>query len=160
MRDVKEEGGVLEYFTNNDRENETSEEVILPKLKKTKTTESTDMKLEELQDLNIKVDDTTLKELLEEIEKHLERFLDSSGYNCWKCKLCGKSNRKRTKVSEHIETHLENFTFDCEFCNKTSKTRKGLRAHMIYNHTKRNNMAASQDARAVLEWNNSECELK
>ena len=54
------------------------------------------------------MDDASLQELTEEIEKNLESYVDPSGYKNWKCRICGKSNKKRTKVAHHVETHLEN----------------------------------------------------
>ena len=90
------------------------------------------------------IDVASLQELTEEIEKNLESYVDPSGYKNWKCKICGKSNKKRTKVAHHVETHLENFSFSCEYCNKTSKTRKALKSHIYYNHTKKNNETVTQ----------------
>ena len=60
---------------------------------------------------------------------------DTNGGKIHNCKICGKEYKKRQKMSEHIETHLDRFTFPCKFCEKTLNTRTGLRAHIIYNHT-------------------------
>jgi uncharacterized Zn-finger protein len=93
----------------------------------------------DLQDVMINIAEETLEELKEEINKNMECAENSSdGAKHFKCKICGKEFKRKEKASPHIESHLEQFTFDCEFCSKTMKTRNGLRSHIIYNHTKKN----------------------
>ena len=92
----------------------------------------------DLQDVKIHISDETLEELKEEINKNMECGENSDGVKSFSCKICGKEFRRKEKASAHIESHLDQFTFDCEFCSKVMKTRNGLRSHIIYNHTKKN----------------------
>ena len=94
----------------------------------------------------IQVGDESLKEHSEEISKILERVLDSSsGYKFWRCKICGKTNKQKYRMMCHIQVHLNNFRFKCEFCDKSTKTRPALKAHVIIKHTKMNNKPATQN---------------
>ena len=94
----------------------------------------------------MQVGDESLKEHSEEISKNLERVLDSSsGYKFWRCKICGKTNKKKYRMMCHIQVHLNNFRFKCEFCDKSTKTRPALKAHVIIKHTKTNNKPAAQN---------------
>ena len=90
------------------------------------------------QDVKINIDDETIRELTKEIEKNMETVENSAGHKMIKCKFCGKELKKKSKASDHIETHLDQFSFPCEFCSKSLTTRKGLKSHIVYNHTQRN----------------------
>ena len=92
----------------------------------------------DLHDVKIHISDETLEELKEQINKNMECGENSDGVKSFSCKICGKEFRRKEKASAHIESHLDQFTFDCEFCSKVMKTRNGLRSHIIYNHTKKN----------------------
>ena len=91
-----------------------------------------------MKDVKINIDEETLRELTKEIDKNIENVENTKGCRITKCKICGKVFKKRNKASIHIEKHLDQFTFDCEYCSKTMKTRNGLRGHILYNHTKKN----------------------
>ena len=90
------------------------------------------------QDVKMNIDDETIGELTKEIEKNMETVENSAGHKMIKCKFCGKELKKKRKASDHIETHLDQFSFPCEFCSKSLTTRKGLKSHIVYNHTQRN----------------------
>ena len=92
----------------------------------------------DLQYVKIHIAEETLEELKEEINKNMECGENSDGAKSFGCKICGKESKRKEKASAHIESHLDQFTFNCEFCSKTMKTRNGLRSHIIYNHTKKN----------------------
>ena len=91
----------------------------------------------ERQEVKLTIDEETLRELKEEIEKNILSKDDTNGGRIHNCKICGKEYKKRQKMSEHVETHLDKFTFPCSFCDKILNTRNGLRAHIVYNHTKK-----------------------
>ena len=46
-----------------------------------------------------------------------------------------KEIKKRDHATDQIETHLDQFTFTCEFFRKLMKSTKSLKSHIIYNHT-------------------------
>jgi len=91
----------------------------------------------ERQEVKLNIDEETLRELKEEIDKNILSKDDPNGGKIHNCKICEKEYKKRQKMSEHVETHLDKFTFPCSFCDKILNTRNGLRAHIVYNHTKK-----------------------
>ena len=96
-----------------------------------------DKPINDKQDVKLNIDEETLKELKNEVDKNTETTDDADGGKTYKCKLCGKEYKKKNKAGDHIETHLDKFNFSCEYCAKPLKNRKGLRSHIIYNHTKK-----------------------
>merc|ERR1712086_757943 len=91
------------------------------------------------QDIKINIDEDTLKELKDEVENNMKTETNTEGGKITKCKICGKKFKKRNKASEHVETHLDKFSFPCEFCGRSLNTRRGLKSHIVYNHTKKKN---------------------
>ena len=71
-----------------------------------------------------------------EISMRMGKIRDSSNYCMWKCKVCGKIGRKKSKLAMHVETHLTGFSHSCNYCSKTFKTRNSLHAHISMNHRK------------------------
>ena len=47
----------------------------------------------------------------------------------WTCKECPYSSEYTTHVKEHVERHIEGFSFDCDYCDKTFSMKRNLRAH-------------------------------
>jgi len=91
------------------------------------------------QDIKINIDEDTLRELKDEVENNMKTETNTEGGKITKCKICGKEFKKRNKASEHVETHLDKFSFPCEFCGRSLNTRRGLKSHIVYNHTKKKN---------------------
>jgi len=91
----------------------------------------------DMKDVKIDIEEETLKEIEEEINKNLECGKTLDGEKNFKCKICSKDFKRKVKASNHVEIHLDKFTFSCEFCSKTMKSRSGLKSHIIYNHTKK-----------------------
>jgi len=149
--DVESEGIILEFDSFNFELNEKielkqeEEDVLI------KTHLEADVKplkfnaFNNKQDVKIKIDDEILKELKDEIDSNMETETNTDGGKVTKCKICGKEYKKRNKASDHIETHLEKFTFPCEFCGRSLNTRKGLKSHIIYNHTKKKNEESASE---------------
>merc|ERR1712179_19468 len=98
--------------------------------------EATPMVFIDRKDVKINIDQQTLKKLNIEIKRNLERCEKSDGQKISKCKFCGKTFLRRDKASVHVESHLEEFNFNCNYCEKITKTRKGLKSHIIFNHVK------------------------
>jgi len=55
--------------------------------------------------------------------------------NSWGCRECSYSSGNKGHLREHVETHIEGFSHDCKSCDKTFKTRKGLRNHVYSRHS-------------------------
>ena len=85
------------------------------------------------QDRKIKIEETD-SELEKEITNNLE-FIFVEGVKAFRCKICDKVCNKKANASDHIESHLDHFTFTCEFCKKIMKTRTALTKHTIRSHT-------------------------
>jgi len=88
-------------------------------------------------DVKLNIDEDILQRLKAEIKDNVQSISDSEGKTILSCKICGKVLSKRGKLYDHIENHLEKYTFPCNYCSKVMKSRKGLRSHIIYNHTKK-----------------------
>jgi hypothetical protein len=59
---------------------------------------------------------------------------DGAG-KAWACNVCGKTNKDKTKMKRHVETHVEGFIHPCPFCRKQNKSRESLRQHVANYHT-------------------------
>ena len=73
---------------------------------------------------------TSIEELDSTIEKNFEK--DIEGYFC--CKICGKKDKKKFNIREHIETHIEGLSFPCNQCEHVSRSRQGIRKHLQRNN--------------------------
>ena len=70
-------------------------------------------------------------EVDQQIQEHMEKLSDGT----YTCKICGKSSvKKRTNMRNHIETHLEGLSFDCQHCGKVFRSRNALGKHIHYDH--------------------------
>jgi len=63
-------------------------------------------------------------------------YYEMAGTKVWQCLHCSKSNKDKTAISRHVESHLEGHTHDCTICHKTYKTRLSLNVHMTQKHRK------------------------
>jgi uncharacterized C2H2 Zn-finger protein len=53
-----------------------------------------------------------------------------AGGRIWSCNVCGVTNRDKTKMKRHVETHIEGFIHSCPYCNQQMKTRRTLKVHL------------------------------
>ena len=60
----------------------------------------------------------------------MRTIVDDFGSRVWKCEVCRKTNKDKTNIRIHVETHLEGFEHHCPLCGKQSKSRKAMRKHM------------------------------
>ena len=52
----------------------------------------------------------------------------------WICTNCGKTDKFRSNLRRHAESHLEGYLHQCPECPKTFSTRSNIKIHML-NHT-------------------------
>jgi len=78
-------------------------------------------------------------------------FDPGEGKTIWQCAQCHFSSKVRFNVKRHIETHIENFAHQCPHCDRTSKTRNALQAHIMRSHTGRPQTLVQQQEHLGLE---------
>ena len=60
----------------------------------------------------------------------------------WECRKCSKTFLRKGLARKHTEFHLTNTSYTCVICNKTVRTRSGLKEHL-------HNLHKDQDASLV-----------
>ena len=74
----------------------------------------------------------TVKSMMEKSESSVE--FASGGRRAFSCKVCGKEGQN-TDIKRHIESsHIEGISVPCNMCDKTCRSRDGLRKHISVNH--------------------------
>ena len=88
---------------------------------------------EEIKDLDSDLENSKIiselddKESIEELDqKILKNYRVNEGIHS--CILCGKQDKFKSRIKEHIETHLK-LAFQCKDCRKIVATRHSLRVH-------------------------------
>lgn len=72
-----------------------------------------------------------LTEINHQIDEHIEKALDGT----YICKLCGKKTGvNKTHIRNHIETHLDGLSFNCQHCGKAFRSRNSLSKHISVYH--------------------------
>ena len=71
-------------------------------------------------------------ENLEELDKDINSMFERVGAigSKRRCLQCGKISSNSTHAREHAETHIDGLSFPCQYCDKTLKSRHGIRNHM------------------------------
>jgi len=59
-----------------------------------------------------------------------------AGVKVWQCLHCNKTNKDKSAISRHVESHLDGQSHSCGVCYKTYKTRFSLKVHMTREHRK------------------------
>ena len=80
---------------------------------------------------------------LEELEERVKSMMEKSQNKApngrqfaWACKVCGKEGMINA-IRDHIEAnHLEGILIPCNFCDKTFRSRNGLKVHKRQHHAK------------------------
>ena len=70
----------------------------------------------------------TLNTSIAEYDIELSALLEKT-QNVWRCIECNYNSKHRGHVKEHIEKHIEGYSFECQNCDKSFTSRKGLRTH-------------------------------
>ena len=73
---------------------------------------------------------------IEELDQKIYKLMERDSEGKLKCTVCGKISRSKAHSKEHIERHIEDICFLCNFCQHECKTRAMLRCHYISNHKK------------------------
>ena len=55
----------------------------------------------------------------------------------WVCKECGKLAKQRCHIKNHVETHIEGISEECNICGKSYKSKSVLSAHMTKHNKKK-----------------------
>ena len=74
----------------------------------------------------------------EELEATINSMIECNGTDDmkFKCNMCGKEERQKVHLKRHVESHIEGVSYPCEFCEKTSKSSRGLYHHVKRHHNK------------------------
>ena len=65
-----------------------------------------------------------------ELEEKINTMISKDDYSKkYKCHVCGKTLCDKTSAIFHSETHFPDLVYKCDQCNKTAKSRNGLRQH-------------------------------
>ena len=67
------------------------------------------------------------------VDKKLEEFSEKLN-GVYRCKICLKTAANRTNHHFHIETHMDGLFFQCDQCERTTKTRNAMRKHYGFYH--------------------------
>ena len=72
------------------------------------------------------------------IEELIVQQDDPQGGVNYQCTACGKVLKRRQKMKEHAESHVEGFSHECRFCGRIYKTRPSLGVHIstVHKHHK------------------------
>ena len=69
----------------------------------------------------------------QEANKYIEKLPDAN----LKCTVCGKISGDKNKwqnMRQHVETHLDGYSYPCDHCNQTFRFTNSLRKHMSNKH--------------------------
>ena len=76
---------------------------------------------------------------IQALDEKIKELTEVIGDRC-KCKICGKETSGRNRkqdLGNHIETHLEGLSFECQTCGKCFRSRNALRCHVYSTCNKR-----------------------
>ena len=68
-----------------------------------------------------------------ELDKQIEEILVKRN-GVWTCKVCGKFANHKSKLKQHVETHIDGFSHPCSICGKSYRSRNVLRMHLSRDH--------------------------
>ena len=68
-----------------------------------------------------------------EFRQLVENLMETDG-DLLRCKTCGKTARNKGNMERHVEIHIEGLSFECQFCDKTYKTRMSRDQHKKLKH--------------------------
>ena len=67
---------------------------------------------------------------INELDGIIDSMIERNNMGMLLCTVCPHSAKARGHMREHVETHIEGLSFNCNFCDKIVKTRHVLRDHV------------------------------
>ena len=85
---------------------------------------------------------TSLKDdNVSKINRQVDELIETLPDGSYKCTLCGRERKEsRRDMRYHAETHLDGFSFDCQLCGKTFRSRNSIKSHRSIYHKKGKNV--------------------
>ena len=71
--------------------------------------------------------------LKEQISLSMAQYVDESGVRAWSCSICRMTQKKKSDMERHVETHFS-AKQNCDICGKSAKNSEALRTHMKTYH--------------------------
>ena len=68
-----------------------------------------------------------------ELDQKIEDILVKTN-GVWTCRVCGKFANHKSKLKQHVETHIDGFSHPCGICGKSYRSRNVLRMHLSRDH--------------------------
>ena len=68
-----------------------------------------------------------------ELDQKIEDILVKNN-GVWTCRVCGKFANHKSKLKQHVETHIDGFSHPCGICGKSYRSRNVLRMHLSRDH--------------------------
>ena len=68
-----------------------------------------------------------------ELDQKIEDILVKTN-GVWTCRVCGKFANHKSKLKQHVETHIDGFSHPCGLCGKSYRSRNVLRMHLSRDH--------------------------
>ena len=69
-----------------------------------------------------------------EIDEKLYENMEKTKDGKYSCKLCDRVMQAKTRMKEHVETHMDNLSFPCNNCEKVFRSRHSLKMHTFRQH--------------------------
>ena len=74
-----------------------------------------------------------------DINQQADELIETLPGGIFRCRHCGKEKKvQRRDMRNHVETHLEGLSFDCQICGKTFRSRNSLKSHKSIYHKNHN----------------------
>ena len=66
---------------------------------------------------------------IEELNQRVDEEIAKDNDGMWRCSRCPKVSKNKGHIKEHVEVHLDDISFPCQFCDKTFRSRASIRFH-------------------------------
>ena len=141
--------GLLGFTNNDSAKNESIERVDEPKIASMSSPMEQNISRGKMENEPSIINHNTTSSLvssaagtvdIQALNEKIKELTEEIGDRC-KCKICGheRSGRNRRQdLGNHIETHLEGLSFECQTCGKCFRSRHYLRCHVSSLHRRSN----------------------
>ena len=69
-----------------------------------------------------------------EVNEKINQSFEKVASGVYKCLLCEKVSKQSIDMKRHVETHLEGFSYPCQQCGKTFRSKSSLSNHVYLKH--------------------------